>query len=260
MISDEFANLPVDSIDDPEHPLRTTIEENSLDELMHSLSLHGLLHPVRVRRTDRRYRLITGNRRLEAARRLHWSTIPSIITDQAESTLREVQLHENIHRTDLKPTEEAAVIQELHEDQKWPITRIATACGRSIPWVEERLEMADWPEGLSEFVDAKKISIGVARILMRIPDDNSVKYLANQAAETGATVRQALAWYQSYMSKPWELPTAEEIQAAREAFAPPPVPMAICGGCELQTQITNLATWLLCPNCQMLIPQLKGGK
>ncbi len=259
MTSAEYGDIPIDAIDDPKRPLRTTIEEDSLDELMHSMSLHGLLHPIRISPSDRRYRLVFGHRRLEAARRLHWSTIPSIVTPENESTLREVQLHENIHRTDLKPTEEAAVIQELYESQHWTLSRIATATGRSIPWVEERIEMSEWPNGLSELVDTKQISIGVARVLMRIPDDNALKYMARQAAESGATVRQAQAWYQSYMSKPWQLPTPEEIAEAKRSLEPPPVPMAICGGCNLQTQITNLATWLLCPTCQMLIPQLKRG-
>lgn len=259
MTSDEYADIPVDAIDDPKTPLRQTMEEDYVSELMFSLSKHGLIHPIRVKSNGNRYEVITGHCRIEAARRLHWSTIKCILTNKGEGALREMQLHENIHRVNLKPSEEAAYVQILHTEQQYTPSRIATVCGRSIAWVEERLEMSDWPEGLTELVDTKQISLGVARILNRIPDDNALKYMARQAAESGATIRQAMAWYQSYMTKPWQLPTPEEIAEAKRTLDPPPVPMAVCGGCQIQLEITNLATWLLCPTCQLLLPQLKRG-
>ncbi len=142
-----------------------------------------------------------------------------------------MQLHENIHRENLRPSEESKVVIELASEGDWTITRIATAMGKSAAWVQERIEMDGWPDGLLDLVDAKRIPIGVARILMRIPDDNAVQYLANQAAHSGATIAQAQAWYQSYMTKPWQLPTPEEIQAAKDSYEPPPVPKATCQGC-----------------------------
>ena len=257
MTSGEYADIPVDAIDRPKHPLREVFDDDYIGELMYSMSQHGLIHPVRVKSSGTRYEVITGDCRVEAARRLSWPQIKCIFTDQTEGALREMQLHENIHRLDLKPSREAAYVKILYEDEHFAVTRIATICGRSIPWVEERLEMTEWPEGLIDYVDAKKISLGVARILNRIPDDTTLKYLANQAAEQGATIRQALAWYHSYMAKPWALPTAEEIEEAKKRLEPPPVPMAMCGGCDIQLTITQLATWLLCPTCQMRLPQLK---
>ena len=259
MTSAEYAEVPVDTIDDPQNPLRGDIDDDGLEELMRSMSIHGLLQPIRLRRNGDRYEVVAGHRRTEAARRLHWSVIPSIVAPQNDSTLSEVRLHENLHRADLKPSEESRAITQLQEIHKWPIHRIANALGKSVSWVDQRIEIQEWPEGLTDLVDAKRVSIGVARVLMRIPDDTTLKYLANQAAENGATVAQAVAWYHSYISKPWKLPTPEEIAEAKKRLEPPPVPMAVCGGCELQTQITNLATWLLCPTCQQLLPQLKRG-
>lgn len=129
--------------------------------------------------------------------------------------------------------------------------------GKSITWVQERLEMIEWPEGLQELVDSKRISIGVARVLMRIPDDNALKYLANQAAVAGATVAQANAWLQSYMTKPWQLPTPEEIQAAKELMQPPPIPKAYCQGCGVELDINQFTSILACPGCIHLLPALK---
>ena len=259
MISEEYVDLPVDAIDRPQNPLREELDDDYISELMYSMSQHGLIHPVRVKSSGARYEVITGDCRVEAARRLNWPQIKCILTDQTESALREMQLHENIHRLDLKPSREAAYLQVLFEDKHYTIPRIATLCGRSIHWVQERLEMSEWPQGLMEMVDTKTISIGVARVLMQIPDDNALSYLAKQAAQAGATVNQAKAWLHSYNTKPWQLPTPEEIAEAKKNLEPPPVPMAVCGGCQLQTQITNLATWLLCPTCQHLLPQLKRG-
>lgn len=257
MISDESKNIPIDVIDDPKKPLRSTMEEGTIDELMHSLSVHGLIHPIRVKATGTRFEVIIGHRRIEAARRLHWPTIACIVTTANQNALREMQIHENIHRLDLKPSEEAAIVQELHERGDWSNSRIATACGRSITWVQERLAMAEWPTGLADMVDQKIISITVAHILNTVEDDTALGYMANQAASTGCTAQQARAWVSNHRQKPWQLPTKEEMEAAREALAPPPVPMAICAGCELQASITIMATSLLCPTCQRQLPNLR---
>ncbi|KKN15095.1 hypothetical protein LCGC14_0989440 [marine sediment metagenome] len=255
-MSKEYAEIAVDLIDDPDNPLRGNIHDTELAELMQSMALYGLMHPITIYRTENRFKAVIGHRRLESARRLHWPTIPTIIQLSDTHHLREMQLHENIHRENLRPSEESNVVIELASAGNWTVTRIATAMGKSAAWVQERIEMDAWPDGLLDLVDEKKVSIGVARILMRIPDDNAVKYLANQAAHAGATIAQAQAWYQSYMTKPWQLPTPEEIEAARQSYQPPPVPKATCQGCNIVLNIDQMTSIFACPGCQNLLPAL----
>ena len=252
--------IPVDAIDRPDKPLRKDVSDDYLDELMFSMSKHGLIHAIRVKSTGSRYQVVTGDCRLQAAQRLHWASIECVLTDKAEGALREMQLHENLHRANLTPSEEATAVQIFYEDEHFSPSRIATVCGRSIHWVEERLDMASWPTGIMEAVDKKLISIGVGRVLNTIDDATALEYMTMQAVETGATVRQAATWVHNYKMRPWQLPTKEEIEAAKQQLEPLPVPMATCGGCELQTAITNLATGLLCPTCQTLLPQLRRTK
>lgn len=249
--------IPIDLIDRPEDPLRNTIEEEAIDELAHSMSVHGLLHPIRLRPKGSRFEVITGDRRLAAARRLHWTTIHAILADTPEDALLEVRIHENLHRLDLTPSEEARRVVYLHEKENWPLHRIASALGKSLSWVEIRIDMAAWPDGLIQLVDEKKISLGVARILNLVENDTALQYLATQAAETGATIAQARAWLQSYRSKPWQLPTKEEIDAAKEMYHPPPIPKAYCAGCDMLEEVQNVATLLLCPACQIMLRKLR---
>lgn len=256
-MSAEYAETPLDLIEDPDNPLRGNIDDTDLAELMQSMAMHGLMHPITVHRTGDRFKTIIGHRRLESARRLHWPTIPTLIQTADRSVVREMQLHENIHREALRPSEESKTVVALASEGNWTLPRIATAMGKSIAWVTERLDMDGWPDGLLELVDAKKVSIGVARVLMKIPDDNAVKYLANQAAHAGATIAQAQAWLQSYMSKPWQLPTPEEIQAAADSYKPPPVPKASCQGCEIVLNIDQMTSIFSCPGCVKLLPALR---
>lgn len=257
MRSNESAELAIDLIDRPNDPLRDSLESEAIDELAHSMSVHGLLHPIRVRDKGSRFEVITGDRRLEAARRLHWPTITGIVTDAPEDTLLEMRLHENLHRVDLKPSEEARRVSFLATDQQWPLHRIAAAMGKSIAWIEDRLSMSEWPSGLTELVDHKRITLGVARVLNQIEDDTALQYLAGQAAETGATIAQARAWLQSYRSKPWKLPSREEIEEAKRAYVPPPAPQVFCSGCDALETINMMSQAMLCPACLVMLKRLR---
>lgn len=71
--------------------------------LAESLRKHGLLNPIVI---TPKHELIAGHRRLEAARRLGWQTIPArIVTETDRIELIELELDENIHRKNLNTDE-----------------------------------------------------------------------------------------------------------------------------------------------------------
>src|SRR5580658_8467103 len=72
--------------------------------LAESIAEVGLLHPVVVTPEGR---LIAGQRRLEACRRLGWSTVPVTVIDLYQAARGEA--HENFVRKDLLPSEIVAL-------------------------------------------------------------------------------------------------------------------------------------------------------
>ena len=85
---------------------RVRIDPGDLEPLMTSMEQHGLMHPVTV---NREKVLVAGYRRLEAARRLGWSTIRVHMIDGRDAvSLLEMEIDENRVRKDF-------TVQELDE-------------------------------------------------------------------------------------------------------------------------------------------------
>lgn len=68
-----------------------------LEPLKDSLKRYGLLNPITL---TKEYNLIAGQRRLEAARQLGWTTIDAVVIDTNDPvTLLEIELEENTQRS-----------------------------------------------------------------------------------------------------------------------------------------------------------------
>lgn len=115
----EAVALALDSIDpNPTQP-RRDMDPATLAALASSLSEKGLLQPILVRPHPttpghpERYELIAGQRRLAAARRLGWTTIPARVRSMDDGQAREAALVENLQRQDLNPIDETEAVLSL---------------------------------------------------------------------------------------------------------------------------------------------------
>jgi ParB family transcriptional regulator, chromosome partitioning protein len=85
--------------------IRKRIRKNlgDLNSLSESLRKHGLMNPVVI---NSKNELIAGHRRLEAAKKLGWSTIDVRVADgDAPADLIEMELDENTQRKNLTTDE-----------------------------------------------------------------------------------------------------------------------------------------------------------
>lgn len=74
-----------------------------LSPLMDSLKRYGLLNPITITKD---YRLIAGQRRLESARQLGWTTIDAVVVDVKDPVARlEIELEENTQRSNFTELE-----------------------------------------------------------------------------------------------------------------------------------------------------------
>src|SRR3990167_3768361 len=87
---------------------RVVYKENDITELMQSIKKEGLLQPIGVRKTDDGYEAVWGNRRILAAKKLGWVTIPANVVDNADSENDRdfINLAENIKRQNTSVSEE----------------------------------------------------------------------------------------------------------------------------------------------------------
>jgi len=120
---------------------RKVFREDALSELADSIRQHGILQPLSVRRTEKGYELIAGERRLRAAQIAGLNEIPCIVMnmDDKESSL--AAMVENLQRQDLDFVEEARGISRLMSDWNMSQEQIARMLGRSQSAVANKLRL-----------------------------------------------------------------------------------------------------------------------
>lgn len=185
-----LVEVPVGAIaPNPRQP-RETFDEESLAALAASIREVGVLQPIVVRRLERGYELVAGERRLRAARLAGLATVPAVIreTDESES-LREA-LIENIHRQDLGPLEMAAAFQELQDDLGVSQEELAERLGYSRPHVANTIRLLQLPAEVQKLLAEGSISAGHARALLALEDGEAQRALALRVAAEGLSVRQ----------------------------------------------------------------------
>jgi ParB/RepB/Spo0J family partition protein len=95
---------------------RAVYHPEELNQLMGSMQEHGLLEPIGVRKTGKgKYEVIFGNRRLMAAQKLGWATIPAIVVTADDKQAQLYNLIENLQRKDLTSGEEGRSFLKLRE-------------------------------------------------------------------------------------------------------------------------------------------------
>ena len=179
--------LPIDKLDpNPDQP-RTEIGD--LTELTASISEKGVLEPLLVKPLAiGRWMIIAGERRWRAATAAGLKEVPCIEMDVDDSAVAEIALIENMQRKDLTPWEEADGLRALCERFGYTHEDVARKVGKSRSTVTEALSIASIPESIRKI--CRKADIGSKSILLQIvrqPDDESMKTMAEQIAEQGLT-------------------------------------------------------------------------
>ena len=108
--------LPIHKIEpNPDQP-RNQFDEDSLQELADSIQQYGILQPLLVKKKDKYYEIIAGERRWRAAKMAGLEEVPVIIREYDDHEIVEIALIENIQREDLSPIEEAMAYQRLMKE------------------------------------------------------------------------------------------------------------------------------------------------
>ncbi len=179
--------LPIEKLDpNPDQP-RTEIGD--LTELTASIREKGVLEPLLVRPTMMgRWMIIAGERRWRAAKVAGLKELPCIEMDVDDSAVAEIALIENMQRKDLTPWEEADGLRALCERFGYTHEDVARKVGKSRSTVTEALSIASIPESIRKI--CRKADIASKSILLQIvrqPDDESMRTMAEQIAEQGLT-------------------------------------------------------------------------
>jgi ParB family chromosome partitioning protein len=174
----------------PSQP-RREFHEDELKELEDSLRSTGLLQPVTVRPRPggQAFELVAGERRVRAARRLGWSTIPAIVRPIGDDQLLTLALVENLQREDLNPIEEAEGYRRLSSEFGLTQQQVAGAVGKERSTVANVLRLLNLPVEVQQLVATGELSAGHARALLSLPNTASIVDVARRIVREQLTVR-----------------------------------------------------------------------
>lgn len=186
------AEIPVDKIKVNPFQPRADFDEESLQELAESIRAIGVVQPITVRETDNGfYQLITGERRLRAARIAGLNTIPAYIRTANDQGMLEMALVENIQREDLNAIEIALTFQRLIEECNLTQEDLSQRVGKKRATVANYMRLLKLPAEIQLGIRNNQISIGHAKTLVSIENPKAQLKLYYQIIDEDLSVRAA---------------------------------------------------------------------
>ena len=190
--SSAYRMLPLHRVEPNPGQPRHQFDEEELQSLADSISVHGVVQPLTVRELSPGfYQIIAGERRWRAARLAGLSEIPAVVIDADDRKVMELALIENLQRQDLNPIEEALGYRSLMEEYGLTQEDVSTQVGKSRPAVANALRLLLLPEAILEMVQAGQLTAGHARAILSIKSEKKQLEAAKKIVNLGLSVRQA---------------------------------------------------------------------
>ena len=183
--------IPVGDIEpNPKQP-RKDFDEQSLNELAHSIKLHDIVQPLTVSQTPNgKFRLIAGERRWRAAKLAGLKDVPAYIRKANDQQLLELALLENLQREDLNAMEVALSYKRMMEELSHTQEEVAERMGKERSTVANYIRLLRLPPDIQVAVRKGELSMGHARALINVDTVDKQLYIFNEIVRNGLSVRQ----------------------------------------------------------------------
>ena len=169
---------------------RKSFNEEKLEELAASIIENGLIQPVILRKADKGYEIVAGERRWRACRKAGLKEIPCIIREFTDEQNMLIAIIENMQREDLNPVEEAEGLNQMIVNFGMTQEQVSKSVGKSRPYITNALRLLKLPSELREMLLANQLSAGHARAIAGIGDTEKQIQLAEYAIKEGLSVRE----------------------------------------------------------------------
>ena len=186
-------SVPISQVESYSGQPRKHFDEESLQELADSITEHGIIQPLTVRKlSSGYYQIIAGERRWRAARLAGLQEVPVIVMEADDRKAAELAMIENLQREDLNPMEEAAGFQSLIETYHMTQEEAAQRVGKSRSAVTNALRLLVLSPSVRKLVEENKLTAGHARALVPL-SPSLQESAANAIIAGGLSVRQTEA-------------------------------------------------------------------
>jgi len=187
---DEVVKIKLDELRPNPYQPRKIFKDEALNELALSIKENGVFQPIIVKKSIKGYEIVAGERRFRASKLAGLDEIPAIVRDFSESQMIEIALLENLQRENLNAIEEAKayklMIQKLNLTQE----ELSKKVSKSRSHITNMLGLLRLPVEVQKMISDGSITMGHARTLSKLEDDDKIIEYAKKIVENKLPVRE----------------------------------------------------------------------
>ena len=211
------ADVDVSTVRPNPYQPRKNFDEKALDELAASILQLGVIQPITVRATDHGFEIISGERRLRAARRAGLKRIPAYVREADSEAMLEMAIVENIQREELNAIEIALGYQRLLEECDLTQEQVAQKVGKNRATIANFLRLLKLPPRIQASLRDGGVSVGHARALITIEDEELQLRIFSEIEQNGLSVRDV-----EERVRMWRDASSDNGEVRREVDEPKP--------------------------------------
>lgn len=168
---------------------RRTFDADKLQELAESIKEFGVVEPIIIKKSIRGYEIVAGERRCKAARMAGLETVPALVKDFSDEDMMQIALLENIQREDLTAIEEAEAYANLVGKLGISQEELARRVGKSRSYITNMIGLLKLPYEVKQYVLNGYITMGHARVLSKLEDNELILELSQKVINNHLSVR-----------------------------------------------------------------------
>jgi ParB family chromosome partitioning protein len=186
----EYFSCDIDLIRPNRFQPRMQFTEDELEDMARSIHQQGIIQPLLVRKDDIGYELITGERRLRAAKKAGLEQVPVLVKTITDTDMLEMSIVENVQRADLNPVEEAEAYYRLITEFGLTQDQAAERVGKSRSAVANFLRLRQLPDQIKTSIMDGILSMGHARALLGAGTKAQQNAIWRTVVSKGLSVRE----------------------------------------------------------------------
>ena len=189
MLEKVYKQIDIEKIKANENQPRTIFDDEKIAELASSIKENGLIQPLIVRKCNRNYQIIAGERRYRACKLAGLKTVPCIIKDIDDKQMDTYAIIENIQREDLTPIEEANAYKTLIDTYGMSQTELANKVGKKQSTIANKLRLLKLSDEVKDALKSKQITERHARAMLSLQPEKQEEVL-HEVIDKSLNVKQ----------------------------------------------------------------------
>ncbi len=187
---EQIVNVPISELRSNPYQPRKVFDQKALEELATSIKEHGVFQPIIIKKSIKGYEIIAGERRVKASTLAGLKEIPAIIRNFTDNEMMEIALLENLQRENLSAIEEANAYKNLLNSLNLTQEQLSERIGKSRSHITNMIGLLSLPKTTQNLINQKEISMGHARVLSKLKDENQINELTDKIMQEGISVRE----------------------------------------------------------------------